>query len=119
MKLSTALAALAALAQETRLGAYRLLVEQGAGGLPAGEIAARLGVAPATLSFHLKELSHAGLVASRQDGRFIYYAADFDAMHALLEFLSEKCCAGEGGTCAPAELVRRQARRRARARMTP
>lgn len=111
-----AVAALAALAQATRLGVYRLLVERGTGGLPAGEIAARLGVAPATLSFHLKELSHAGLVASRQDGRFVYYAADFAAMHDLLEYLSKNCCASEGGTCAPAELVRRRTAHRPRAR---
>lgn len=112
MKLPQAVGALAALAQETRLRVYRLLVEQGAAGIPAGDIAERLGVAPPTLSFHLKELSHAGLVASRQDGRFVYYAADFAAMTELLEYLSENCCASEGETCAPAELVRRRSVRR-------
>jgi ArsR family transcriptional regulator, arsenate/arsenite/antimonite-responsive transcriptional repressor len=100
MKTSDAVVALAALAQETRLNVYRLLVQQGESGLAAGEIAARLDVSPATLSFHLKELSHAGLVRSRQEGRFVYYAADFAAMTRLLAYLTENCC-GDGVSCGP------------------
>lgn len=101
MEKKTAVAALAALAQDTRLDVFRLLVQQGATGLAAGEIASALSLAPATLSFHLKELAHAGLVSSRQDGRFIFYAADYAAMNRLLAFLTENCCAADGTACAP------------------
>ena len=94
MEIDTAVIRLAALAQASRLSVFRLLVEKGGEGMPAGEIAERLGVAPNTLSFHLKELSNAGLLKSRQEGRFIYYAPDFDAMNALLAYLTENCCAG-------------------------
>jgi len=92
-------AALAALAQESRLGSYRLLVEAGPEGLAAGAIAGKLGLPPATLSFHLKELSLAGLVSSRQKGRFVIYAANFDAVNGLISFLTENCCGGN--SCAP------------------
>ena len=103
MKATEAVTALAALAQDTRLAVYRLLVQQGPTGLAAGEIASKLDIAPATLSFHLKELSHAGLASSRQEGRFIYYAANFEAMNALVAFLTENCCAADcGPSCAPA-----------------
>lgn len=102
MKASDAVAALAALAQDTRLAVYRLLVEQGAVGMAAGEIAERIGIAPAALSFHLKELSHAKLVKSRQDGRYVFYSADFVAMNRLLAFLTENCCAADGGRCVAA-----------------
>jgi len=102
MKSRDVVAALAALAQDTRLAVYRLLVQQGPSGLAAGEIASRLDIAPATLSFHLKELTHAGLATSRQEGRFNYYAANFDAMNALVAFLTENCCAADcGPSCAP------------------
>lgn len=101
VKTSNAVTALAALAQETRLGVFRLLVQQGASGMSAGEIAAELDVSPATLSFHLKELAHAGLVEARHVGRFIYYSADFGAMNALLAFLTEKCCGGDPLACDP------------------
>ncbi len=99
MKTTHAVTALAALAQDTRLAVYRLLVQQGPSGLAAGEIAGQLGIAPATLSFHLKELAHAGLVSSRQDGRFVFYSANFDTMSALVAFLTENCCAADGGSC--------------------
>ena len=102
MKTTTAVTALAALAQETRLAAYRLLVQAGHTGLAAGEIAERLGVPPATLSFHLKELAQSGLVASHSAGRFVIYRADFTAMHGLIDYLSENCCGSTAAACAPA-----------------
>jgi DNA-binding transcriptional ArsR family regulator len=104
MKANIAVTRLAALAQETRLAIFRCLVQHGPAGLCAGDIGARLGLAPATLSFHLKELSRAGLLKARQDGRFIYYAPDFKAMDALLGYLTENCCGGAscGVGCAPA-----------------
>ena len=86
MKSSEIVKALAALAQESRLAIYRLLVERGPTGVSAGEIGAELKVVPATLSFHLKELNHAGLITSRQEGRYIYYSANFDEMNALKKF---------------------------------
>jgi DNA-binding transcriptional ArsR family regulator len=104
METMSAVQALTALAQETRLGVFRMLVQQGPSGMAAGEIAQQLAIAPATLSFHLKELSHAGLVSARQEGRFIFYAANFAAMSELLAYLTENCCAadcGPGATCAP------------------
>lgn len=101
METKTAVTALAALAQETRLAIFRLLVEQGPSGISAGEIGAELRLAPATLSFHLKELAHAGLAEARQEGRYIYYSAAFDRMGELVGFLTENCCARDGTTCAP------------------
>jgi len=98
MKSNQVVSALAALAQDNRLAVFRMLVQQGPSGLAAGEIAEKLSIAPATLSFHLKELSHAGLVTTRQDGRFIFYAADFAAMNDLLGFLTENCCAADCAT---------------------
>jgi DNA-binding transcriptional ArsR family regulator len=95
-----ALAALAALAHETRLDVFRLLVEAGPAGLPAGRIAEELGVAAATLSFHLKELKSARVVHCRRDGRSLFYSPDFEAMSHLMAFLSENCC--EGGACTSA-----------------
>ena len=94
-----AVMALAALAQETRLGVFRLLVAAGPEGQPAGGIAEKLDVPPATLSFHLKELSHAGLVTSRQESRFIYYSANFEHMAALMTFLTQNCCQGMPEEC--------------------
>ena len=107
--------ALAALAQETRLKAYRLLVEAGTEGLPAGRIGEALDLPPATLSFHLAHLSRAGLVQSRQDGRFVIYSADFQNMNQLVGYLTENCCGG--GSCAPTPKgVRHEALPRARRR---
>ncbi len=100
METSNVIGALAALAQETRLAVYRLLVEHAPEGLPAGQIAERLGIPPPSLSFHLKELSRAGLIASRQEGRFVWYRADLDAMNGLVGYLTENCCRG-GAACAP------------------
>lgn len=90
---------LAALAQESRLATFRLLVQAGPEGLPAGKIGEGLGVPAATLSFHLKELSRAGLVQSKQAGRFVIYSADFSAMNNLVGYLTENCC--DGNPCSP------------------
>ena len=114
MKQNEVVVALAALAQTTRLAVFRMLVQQGPSGLAAGEIAENLGSAPATLSFHLKELSHAGLVTTRQVGRFIFYAADFAAMNDLLGFLTENCCAADCATCTPVPAVAATKTRKAR-----
>jgi len=97
---------LAALAQETRLAAWRLLIEAGPAGLTVGAIGEALAVPPATLSFHLKTLSSAGLVTTRQEGRFIHCTADFDAMHGLVGFLSENCCGGVD--CSPTAQPKRK-----------
>lgn len=104
MKLDTAVTRLAALAQASRLAVFRLLVEKGPEGLPAGDIADRLGISPSSLSFHLKELTHAGLLKSRQEGRFIYYAPDFEGMDGLLDFLTENCCKESGKPATPRKL---------------
>ena len=92
MKKSAALAALAALAQETRLDIYRLLVQAGPSGLAAGKIGEELGLPSATLAFHLKELKHAGLVTFTREGRSLIYAAIYPTMNALLHFLTKNCC---------------------------
>ena len=92
MKMNQILIALAALAQETRLSVYRLLVEHAPEGLTAGEVAEKLGVAPASLSFHLKELTRAGLIVPRPEGRFVWYTADLDAMNGVVGYLTENCC---------------------------
>ena len=100
MEKQIAIAALAALAQETRLDVYRLLVRHGGDGMPAGAIGSALGLPSATLSFHLKELRSAGVVESRREGRSVIYRPDFGAMQKLLRFLTENCCEGAG--CGPA-----------------
>lgn len=94
-----AIVALAALAQETRLAIFRLLIEAGPEGVAAGRIGEELKVPSATLSFHLKELGHASLAASRQQGRFIYYSANFERMAALMSFLTKNCCRGMPDEC--------------------
>jgi ArsR family transcriptional regulator len=99
MDIKVAVQALAALAQETRLSIFRILVEVGPEGVPAGQLSESLGVASTTLSFHLKELTHAGLASARQDGRFIYYSADFERMAALMSYLTQNCCQGMPNEC--------------------
>ncbi|NML60499.1 helix-turn-helix transcriptional regulator [Massilia sp. RP-1-19] len=89
------IAALAALAQESRLAVYRLLVQAGPGGMTPGKIAAELGIPSSSLSFHLKELVHAQLITATQDGRFLLYAANFATVNGLIGFLTENCCAGQ------------------------
>lgn len=92
--------ALAALAQEHRLAVFRLLVQAGPDGLASGALADAVGVSPSAMSFHLAQLSHAGLIAQRREGRSIIYSANYGAMNALLGYLTENCCAG--ASCAPA-----------------
>ncbi len=114
MKLKPAVQSLAALAQETRLAIFRLLVEAGPEGMNAGAIAEAVGVPPATLSFHVAQLARAGLVAARQESRFVFYSANFTAMDELIAFLTDNCC--QGGQCLPkTAAVATTAKRRARA----
>ena len=100
MNKTEAVAALAALAQDNRLDVFRLLVEAGPEGMPAGAVAATLDLAPNTLTFHFDRLRAAGLVTVRRDGRSMIYAARFETMNALLSYLTENCCGG--APCAPA-----------------
>ena len=106
MEKSDALAALAALSQESRLDVFRLLVQAGAEGLPAGRIGEHLGLPSATLSFHLAHLKQSGLVTCRRESRSLIYSAEYAAMNALLGYLTENCCQGDAasavGRCAPA-----------------
>ena len=106
MKKSEALAALAALAQETRLDIYRVLVQAGVDGLAAGKIGEELGLPSATLAFHLKELKHAGLGTFTREGRSLIYAAIYPTMNALLAFLTENCCGRPASIDLPAYLPR-------------
>lgn len=103
MDISTAVLNLAALAQESRLEIFRLLVQNGPEGLCVTDIGEKIGIAPATLSFHLKELHRAGLITSRKESRHIFYAPDLSAMNSLLAYLTENCCGGAPcvTACAP------------------
>ena len=99
METKAVVTALAALAQDSRLAIFRALVVAGPAGLAAGRISELTGIAPSSLSFHLKELSHAGLASSQQSGRNVIYRAEFEAMNDLLGFLTENCCGGN--PCSP------------------
>jgi DNA-binding transcriptional ArsR family regulator len=99
MEKTDAVAALAALAQESRLDIFRLLVRAGVDGLPAGQIGERLGLPSATLSFHLSQLKQAGLATCRREGRLLIYAAAYPAMNDLLVYLTENCCQGDPAAC--------------------
>ena len=112
MEKMDAVVALAALAQDNRLDVFRLLVQAGPEGMPAGAVAEALDLAPNTLTFHFDRLRTAGLVAARRDGRSIIYAARFEAMNELIGFLTENCCGGV--SCAPAAPCK-PARKRAKA----
>src|SRR6516225_7754279 len=103
MKKDHAVSALAALAQDNRLDVFRLLVQAGPDGMPAGRVSEQLGLAPNTLTFHFDRLRDAGLVTVRRDGRSMIYAAQFETMNGLLAYLTKNCCRGAAGTCAPAE----------------
>ena len=102
MESNDAVLALGALAQGTRLSIFRLLVQAGSAGSSVGKIAASLDVSAPTLSFHLKELAHASLIEARQDGRYVYYSANFERMNDLLHYLTEHCCEGDAAQCRPA-----------------
>jgi DNA-binding transcriptional ArsR family regulator len=113
MEKTDAVAALAALAQDSRLDVFRLLVRAGRDGLSAGQVAAALDLAPNTLTFHFDRLRHAGLVTVRRDGRSMIYAARYDRMRALIADLTENCCTGADAecgpdTCAPPRAARRK-----------
>ena len=121
MEKTVAIAALAALAHESRLDVFRLLVQTGRDGLAAGLIAERLNLAAATLSFHLSHLKHAGLITARRNGRSLSYVAEYDAMAALLGYLTENCCQGDAaacgvGACDPSTIVPERKRHEASAR---
>ena len=100
METKQAVQTLSALAQGSRLSIFRLLVQAGPAGMPAGNIGEKLDLPPATLSFHLAGLTRAGLARSRQEGRFVIYSVDFESINALVAFLTENCCGGQ--SCAPA-----------------
>jgi len=110
MESKDAVIALSALAQDSRLAVYRLLVQAGPEGMAASELAERLDIPANTLSFHLKNLSHADLVQSRQDGRFVIYSTNYDQMNALLAFLTKNCCGGQG--CATVSVPEAATRKR-------
>ncbi len=124
MEKSDAIAALAALAQDSRLDIFRLLVQAGPDGLPAGQIGEQLGLPSATLSFHLNQLRQADLATFRRDGRSLIYSASYPTMNALLGYLTENCCRGDDAACGvqirdPATVnpgVRHEAPARARGR---
>ncbi|HQS57447.1 MAG: transcriptional regulator [Gallionellales bacterium 35-53-114] len=101
MKIKNAVESLSALAQESRLSIFRLLVQAGREGVAAGVIGEQLGIPGATLSFHLKELANAKLVKSRTAGRYVIYSASFTEMDKLIAYLTENCCAGDAAQCAP------------------
>lgn len=99
MNSQQAVTLLSALAQEARLDIFRCLVQAGPAGLSAGVISQTLHIHNSTLSFHLKELSHAGMISAKQESRFIYYSANYQSMNALLAYLTENCCAGQVDCC--------------------
>lgn len=101
MNTKQAIPALAALAQETRLAIFRLLVQRGPDGLAAGDIAEKLDLPASSLSFHLAQLSHAGMIMQRRQSRSLIYSIDFAAMNGLMGFLTENCCGGNASLCAP------------------
>ncbi|GGK09980.1 ArsR/SmtB family transcription factor [Luteimonas terricola] len=114
MEIENATVALAALGHPTRLSVFRLLVEAGPEGRTPGEMAEVLSLPGATLSFHLKDLAAAGLIAGEAQGRHISYRAEFDAMNGLIEFLTRNCCGGDATRCRPAARASRKAPRKVR-----
>lgn len=109
MNSKTAVLLLSSIAQEARLEIFRLLVQAGSGGLAAGVIAERLDIPTSTLSFHLKELTHADMVIPNPQGRFVYYTANYQAMNDLLTYLTLNCCAGQQDCCpTPNEISKKE-----------
>lgn len=110
METNSAVTALSALAQASRLAVFRTLVQAGPAGLAAGKISELTAIPPSSLSFHLKELTHARLAASRPEGRFVIYTAEFETMDALLGFLTENCCGGNPCTpvCKPTRTAEKE-----------
>jgi ArsR family transcriptional regulator len=117
METTQATAALAALAQEHRLAVFRLLVQAGPEGMPAGQVAEAVDLAPNTLTFHFDRLRMADLVTVRRDGRSMIYAAQYQTMNALLGFLTENCCQGAAEKCAPASCAPKTAQRKTKAKV--
>ncbi len=115
MKAANAVAALSALAQESRLAVYRALVQAGPDGLQPSDLTAKLDVAPATLSFHLAQLRHAGLITVTRHGRALVYAANFTAMNSLLGYLTENCCGGDLAACGAPQCAPTKPEKRLRA----
>ena len=99
MENTSIVAALSAIAQESRLNVFRILVQAGPAGMAAGKISLATGIAPSSLSFHLKELAHAQMVIAKQQGRFVFYSANFATMNAVIAYLTENCCGGN--PCSP------------------
>jgi ArsR family transcriptional regulator, arsenate/arsenite/antimonite-responsive transcriptional repressor len=112
METSSVVIALSALAQENRLDVFRLLVQAGPDGMAAGDVAERLEIPPATLSFHLAQLRQAGLLSMRRDGRSLIYSANYDGMNGLMAFLTENCCHGSASCAVPASVKARAPRRK-------
>ena len=112
MEMTQAVQTLSALAQGSRLSIFRLLVQAGPAGMPAGSIGEKLDLPPATLSFHLAGLTRAGLAQSRQEGRFVIYSADFEGMGDLLAYLTEDCCGGKACVPVPIQFVTAGKRKR-------
>ena len=115
MKTPQIIGALGALAHEHRLAIFRLLVERGSAGLPAGRIGERVGLVPSSLTFHLQNLQRAGLIAQRRESRQLIYSADFTAMSALVGYLTDNCCAESPGECCPPARQPKAAKRTAKA----
>jgi ArsR family transcriptional regulator, arsenate/arsenite/antimonite-responsive transcriptional repressor len=115
MKTSHVIDALGALAHEHRLAIFRLLIERGPVGLPAGRIAEKIGLVPSSLTFHLQNLQRAGLIAQRRESRQLIYSADFTAMNALVGYLTENCCAESAAECCPPARHPKAAKRAAKA----
>jgi ArsR family transcriptional regulator, arsenate/arsenite/antimonite-responsive transcriptional repressor len=114
MKTPAVIEALGGLAHEHRLAIYRLLVQRGPEGLPAGVIGQRIGLLPSSLTFHLQNLQRAGLITQRRESRQLIYSADFAVMNGLVGYLTENCCGNGGSECCPPALAVRSARRAAK-----
>jgi len=115
MKTPQVIDALGALAHEHRLAIFRLLIERGPAGLPAGRIAEKVGLVPSSLTFHVQNLQRAGLIAQRRESRRLIYSADFTAMNALVGYLTDNCCAESSAECCPPARQPKAAKRGAKA----